>query len=220
MSLRLLAVPAALALAACGSSRGDEAVRCTGCHATAALTTGAHAAHLQEGPLRGPLACSECHPVPTDAAHAAQPVGVQFATAPGDSAAAGGAQPRWDPATRTCAGTYCHGATLGSAAAPAWETAAGPPACGDCHGVPPGPGGHLQVAPPFCAGCHPASVVAGQLAVRAGGLHLDGEVQAQPFAHTPFNHALAAQQDLASCTPCHGAALDQHCNTCHEVSPP
>jgi predicted CxxxxCH...CXXCH cytochrome family protein len=52
---------------------------------------------------------------------------------------------RWDPATRTCSGVYCHSSgqdpagvtSLDYAATPPWDAAAGTLGCGGCHGNPP-----------------------------------------------------------------------------------
>ena len=109
-----------------------QASACTGCHGDPKRTeadplvnaappvspsgsatapgVGAHLAHLHGGTLRGPIACKECHVVPTTTLHANGKVEVLFADA--DFALRNGATPRFDPATASCATTYCHGATL------------------------------------------------------------------------------------------------------------
>jgi predicted CxxxxCH...CXXCH cytochrome family protein len=209
-------------LAAC--SGGGGGTSCTSCHATSALASGAHPAHLVDGPIRSAIGCSECHVVPTSADHAAAPVTVTFATAPGDLAAAGGVAPEWSRAEGRCSGVYCHGASLdgGAATSPAWTTVDGSQVhCGGCHGYPPAANGHLQVEPAFCAGCHPQTVKADGVTILASaGKHVNGTVEASPFAHTPFNHAAAALADRDACKPCHGPSLDQlGCNTCHVVQP-
>src|SRR6185369_8691525 len=90
-----------------------------------------------------PVACSECHVVPTSTSHSDGLATVTF----GAMAAKNGA-PAWNTTALTCASTYCHGNFTngnGTAATPAW-TAAGALACNACHGVPPG-GTHPTVAP-------------------------------------------------------------------------
>jgi predicted CxxxxCH...CXXCH cytochrome family protein len=140
---------------------------------TASLAVGAHQAHLRGGALARPGACDACHPVPTAIPHANGRVDVAF----GALASRGGARPEWDRAAATCAGVYCHGATLlgGSRAAPRWtRVGEGEARCGACHGLPPPTGnheveGHLAAS---CGACHRG---ASDDAVDAA-LHADGAV--------------------------------------------
>jgi hypothetical protein len=76
----------------------------------AADVIGAHQVHLNPpivGPLRSPIACDECHVIPTNLTHATNPPAnpVQF----GVLARARGAAPTFDPLTLGCAAVYCHG---------------------------------------------------------------------------------------------------------------
>jgi predicted CxxxxCH...CXXCH cytochrome family protein len=150
------------------------AMSCTSCHGNSALAAspasplaaappvdttgssspsspgvGAHQAHLNDGPLRVAMVCTDCHVVPADLT--SHPTGtVVF----GWSALAKnqGANPTFD-GTR-CSSTYCHGATLnhgGSNQQPAWTGGAAEAACGTCHGVPP-PSPHPQNT--SCGSCH------------------------------------------------------------------
>jgi predicted CxxxxCH...CXXCH cytochrome family protein len=152
---------------------------------------GAHQAHLRGGAIAGPIACGECHLVPTstrDHAGSAIPV------FPGPLAGAGeGANPVYAPATGTCSGTYCHGATLGAGGgltAPVWTATDGAAvACGACHASPP-PLPHPQVA--ACAGCHGETVDENGDILVAGGKHVNG------------------QPDVAG---------DIGCGACHEIPP-
>ncbi len=202
---RTVALAAALA-AATGCSKAlpvaDGAELCYRCHggengnaapprtagdpATAALAVGAHQQHLTGTRLRAPIACDECHVVPghdwpSVKAHVDGTAGVSF---PGVLAWSGrGAAPAWNPATRTCTGTYCHGATLndgGRVAAPDWTLLDGTQVlCGACHGFPPVNGIHPQGAgAAACHTCHPTTAGADDASIVAGGTHLDGKIDA------------------------------------------
>jgi predicted CxxxxCH...CXXCH cytochrome family protein len=177
---------------------------------------GAHQAHLHATAVSGPVACAECHAVPTQRLHSNGQVDLAF----GALARAGGASPAF--AGGTCSGVYCHGATLsgGSLTAPAWG-GAGPLGCGSCHGAP--PPSHAAGAT-ACASCHPGTVNADGTLNLAGGLHLNGAVdvnRAHPDGWAdPAQHGRAAKRDLASCTACHGAdygggTTGVSCNACH-----
>ncbi len=179
---------------------------CTGCHggaaspapprglhgetATSSLAVGAHTAHLVAGQLRGPIACSECHGVPStvdDAGHidTALPADLVF----GALAKADGAVPAWDRATATCSGVYCHGGgTVLSAepsanknATPLWTaTTASTIYCGACHGLPPLDSFHTPMQTlTDCATCHPGSVGPFGNILVGNGLHLNGTVEVQ-----------------------------------------
>ncbi len=196
--------------------------------ATTERAVGAHQAHLTGAALGAPVDCGECHEVPSSLAHADGTVGLRFgavATGGGTFAA------RFDGTT--CA-TYCHGATLnagGSNTAPRWTGGAGEASCGSCHGVPP-PAPHPAVSGlSSCAVCHVQTIANGALIpASAGGKHLDGIVQSSGHdaswmdTASPGFHAFSANSDLASCTTCHGAALDGGtvqvaCARCHNVIP-
>lgn len=111
---------------------------------------GAHQAHLNDGPLSGAMRCTECHVVPADLAHAADPLQLTW----GPLATHGNATPYWDPGALACSATYCHGnfPDGNKANAPIWTGGSGQAACGSCHGIPP-PSPHPQNAD--CGGCHP-----------------------------------------------------------------
>jgi predicted CxxxxCH...CXXCH cytochrome family protein len=162
---------------------GAAGVSCVGCHTegvTACSTchdaepeTAAHPAHLAG------LECAACHQVPDRwdaeghvlrAGHAdTAPAEVTFGAAAAwrpDFADEAAGEPTYDPATGTCTGVYCHGDSLGDAAAantrPVW-TASGQAECGSCHGAPPA----SHAGDRACATCHPAAAphVDGQLAI-------------------------------------------------------
>jgi predicted CxxxxCH...CXXCH cytochrome family protein len=111
---------------------------------------GAHQAHLNDGTLRKAMACTECHTVPGDTAHATQPLQLTW----GPLATADGASPTFSATSYTCSATYCHGSTLnagGTLTNPVWISGASQVACGSCHAVPP-PAPHSQNA--SCGSCH------------------------------------------------------------------
>jgi predicted CxxxxCH...CXXCH cytochrome family protein len=149
---------------------------------TSAPGVGAHQAHLNDGTLRRAMACTECHVVPGDLAHATQPLQLTW----GPLATTQGATPAFNPTSLTCSSTYCHGATLnagGTLTNPVWTSGASQIACGSCHAAPP-PAPHPQNA--SCGSCHP-----GYTATTVNvDLHVNGVVD------------LSTQ----TCTACHGDA--------------
>jgi predicted CxxxxCH...CXXCH cytochrome family protein len=176
---------------------------------------GAHQSHLQEGPYRRPIACSECHVVPsTDDApgHMDQPrAPVSF----GPLASSGGAHPQWNPAQATCSSTYCHGTTLGAGGSnptPAWTGAfavgSTTLACDACHAVPPPTStGHPSVTGGVtaCAGCHADTVNPDGTINTAGGKHINGVVDAPGLPSQPPPSTLDGAALYAStCAGCHG----------------
>ena len=152
---------------------------------------GAHQAHVKGTSLRGPLACTDCHPVPSDQYPNAHPDG-RLEVVFGELARTGGASPSWDRGGASCAAIYCHGATLaagGAITSPTWTAVDGAASsCGACHGFPP-PSPH----PPSsaCASCHPDTVRADGSIDVAGGRHINGTVEGGGSS--------------ASCDGCHGA---------------
>jgi predicted CxxxxCH...CXXCH cytochrome family protein len=197
--------------AATDTARADA---CSRCHGSAgnpappmsvrgetsptAVSVGAHEAHLRGGRLNRPVACEECHVVPTDTAHADGVVKVTF----GPLAAADGAPTAWDRGSATCA-TYCHGATLagGSNVAPVWTRGAGEAACGACHGLPP-PAPHAASAD--CGACH-VGYTATSVDVSK---HVDGRVQIG-------NGAEGACGSCHSIPPPPPHAASSACGNCH-----
>jgi len=166
--------PAAIAPAPPSDTKGNTA--------TTAMGVGAHQAHLAGSALSNPIACGECHVVPSDAAHASQPVNVTF----GALARSGSATPVWTPASASCASTYCHGATIGGGSnkAPVWTKVDGTQAaCGSCHGTPP-PAPHAQDT--SCGSCH------------------NGYTSTSVNAATHVNGAVEVAS--TTCTSCHGDA--------------
>lgn len=208
-----------------GTSGGDG---CTTCHGDstrqadpplvkAAPATGAHLAHLQGSTFRDPIACAECHPVPTGMAHVNDRVDFQF----GDLASARGVAPAYDDASGTCT-TACHGA----APSPAW-TSDPTLDCTSCHGHPPTSAPH-DASMQDCSTCHPGTVLATGELNRASKLHLDGEVEVGAFHGegwtSPTEHGRAAMTELRTgCAGCHGADLaggtaGVSCTACHAAA--
>ncbi|HET8538899.1 MAG TPA: CxxxxCH/CxxCH domain-containing protein [Anaeromyxobacter sp.] len=176
---------------------------------------GAHLAHVNGSALGSPVACAECHVVPTAMDHAMGTVLMAF----GPRATAGGAAALWNPETLGCA-NYCHGGTLaagGTNHAPSWTGGPGEAACGTCHGAPP-PAPHAASA--SCAVCHAGYT---QTSVNPA-THVDGIVDAWShptgYADGSLHGRDANRQGLAACAGCHGSdlaggATGVSCNACH-----
>ncbi len=184
-----------------GTVEVQTATECNACHGsetsaapptdpqgrsdTTLVTVGAHQSHLN-ATLGKPVACKACHTVPMDVGDAGHKNGkgdVAFK----DLSVLDGAAPSWDETAATCAGTYCHGATLsgGANTTPKWTVVGGDQAkCGNCHGLPPS---SPHPADDKCAQCH-GDVINEDGSFKDASRHIDGTV------------------DLSS-----GVA----CNTCH-----
>jgi predicted CxxxxCH...CXXCH cytochrome family protein len=186
----------------------DLAQGCSACHggpdnpappvdtnggsATTLVTIGAHQAHVTAASnLAAPLACDDCHVVPTsvDAPGHMDPGPAEVAF--GDLAAANGATPTWNRAQATCSSTYCHGASLtlagGSNKAPVWTTVNNTQdACGTCHAsatsgmTRPHPVG---AAGSTCATCH-GTTMTDNSAFKNKALHVNGAVEIAPPSGT------------------------------------
>ena len=136
------------------------------------------------------MACAECHLVPkntNDPGHVdtALPAEVVF----GPLATSSAATPVWNREAMTCAGSYCHGATLGGGLnkVPKWNVVDhSQSACGSCHGLPP-PAPHS--ASTACNLCH-APVVGANMTIVAPLRHADG--------------VLDVREGVA-CSGCHGS---------------
>lgn len=149
---------------------------CTPCHGFPP-TTGAHVAHITGGRVGRPVACNECHKVPTDVRSS----GHLDDTSPGPeivfgtlarSAADGREAPSYDRAAQRCSNVYCHGAALpgGVSPSPQWAAGSTATACGNCHGVPmPNHYGDR------CSDCHSAVVDRSQRIIRPD-LHINGRI--------------------------------------------
>ena len=204
------------------------------------VRVGTHTSHL--GATHGlsqPVACGACHVTPADAL---SPDHVDQGTATvtfGGLATQGGATPAWSRAGPTCAGTYCHGATLsgGAQTTPVWTLGDGSQrACGSCHGAPP-PAPHPANA--SCDRCHPgytatsvvqATHVDGQLdyTVSCASCHgdpsraataLNPQLPAAPPVGTHGETATTARAVGAHLTHLQGGTLSDGvaCGECHAV---
>ncbi|MEZ4402554.1 MAG: CxxxxCH/CxxCH domain-containing protein [Kofleriaceae bacterium] len=159
----------------------------TGATATTARGVGAHRAHLTGGAWHKPVACADCHRVPTavsSTGHTDTPLPAELTFS-----ALAGTGTTWN-GTR-CSNNYCHGATLGAggtATTPTWTLVNGSQsACGSCHGLPP-PAPHP--ANPDCGQCHPTMTPGNTTTITDPSRHIDGNVD--------VTGALA-------CDSCHGS---------------
>lgn len=144
---------------------------------TTDIGVGAHQAHLIAGKIAAPVACDECHQVPTDLLNHPDPLGRPAAVIFGTKAGLHGAVPIWDRTSASCADTYCHGALLSGAAdrpAPIWIKVDGAQlGCSSCHGYPPA-GNHPNSDD--CYACH-GNVVNPDETIKDVNLHIDGNVE-------------------------------------------
>ena len=158
---------------------------------------GAHLAHMNPAAataVASPVACTECHLVPADSAHATSPPARKVVFGP--LASAGGAAPAWNATTTGCSATWCHGnfsllGVSGSSASVAWTDPV-KMTCVSCHAMP--PAGHPPlvgaVAAATCNPCHPQSVDPQGKIFVASGAHMNGK----------------AETAALGCTACHGNA--------------
>jgi predicted CxxxxCH...CXXCH cytochrome family protein len=142
--------------------------------AASARAVGAHERHLAGGPLSNPVACAECHALPSSIAHVDGTARVAF----GALARTGSLSPAFDRATLGCAATWCHGGGLrnGTRTTPVWTAGSSQTSCGSCHGLPPSTGSHGDHSGRACSDCHGAgySRTAGTV---NRPTHVDGAVQ-------------------------------------------
>ena len=154
-------------------------------------SVGAHQSHLN-ALLSSPVACGECHTVPTSVSSPGHIDGlVQLVFGP--LARTGGASPGFSTSANTCSGAYCHGATLGggSDTSPLWTRVDGSQkACGTCHGIPPPTGRHPSVFGDHsfmgqnCTVCHADVTNPAGSAISNRALHIDGNVAVKPQGGT------------------------------------
>jgi predicted CxxxxCH...CXXCH cytochrome family protein len=216
---------------------------CSGCHggpsnaappravggatSTTHVGVGAHQAHLNAKQVSHPVACAECHVVPTvmDGDEHPDPLGRPAAMSFGPLAQTSSASPTWERTTRTCANTYCHGATLRGGSTrpgPRWTKVDGSALkCDACHGNPPG-GDHPSDQ--NCEVCHGAVVGPGGV-ILSKELHINGKVEAighVPGYRDPSVHGADAKQGASDCRTCHGLQLQGGangvvgCDSCHQ----
>ena len=156
---------------------GDGSGRCGACHGSGDSpwpSTGAHAAHASPTGA-APVACETCHVVPgPNDAHPLRGGAVTARLA--GLATKGGRRATYDPATQTCASTYCHEGAGGAVKAPRWTDPVPVRACGSCHATPP-PAPHPQLASCAAASCH-AGITTDELTISAAGraVHVNGSI--------------------------------------------
>lgn len=156
---------------------------------------GAHQAHVNKASalMASPLACAQCHVVPTSTSHSNGKTDVTF----GALAKTGGVNPAWS--ATGCAATYCHGNFPGgaTAAVPAWTGAA--MTCTSCHEAPPQTGDHRRGDHNVpCSDCHGTGFTATTV---NKALHLNGAKN----AGGPGSKITTWNAANRSCTPtCHG----------------
>jgi predicted CxxxxCH...CXXCH cytochrome family protein len=160
---------------------GDGSGRCGACHGKGDSpwpSTLAHPAH-QSPSLTEPLACDNCHVVPTDILDPVHLDGTVHVTFAG-LATARASVATWDGSS--CSSVACHGAKLSDpAAAPQWTDSSGAQSrCGACHGIPPSQ--HTPSIDCSRGDCHGSEValdLGGTPSVTIAGLqlHIDGVVE-------------------------------------------
>lgn len=161
---------------------------------TTAPGVGAHAEHVGGGEAGRAVACFECHVVPEDAlgeGHFDATEGAEVTFAATGMARRDGADPSYEADATTCAGVYCHGATLagGAVAEAEWTLVDGTQnECDSCHGDPP-PEPHTSWE--RCDRCHPDADGAGGIAAASRSMHVNGVLNLVDF-------------DALACDACHG----------------
>ncbi len=161
---------------------------------TTELAVGAHAQHLATSTWHRQVACTDCHDVPSSSAHANGIIDYAWSAV----STAMGSSPKFDAASATCSGAYCHGGSLPDVSAaktvPVWTQVEGTfNSCGQaCHNTPPG-GQHPKST--NCAECHDAVIAAFDPATQKAtwkdaSLHINGQIDVKNL----------------SCTTCHGDA--------------
>lgn len=149
-------LPAQMDCSSCHGAAGNAAPprALNGSNSTSDIGVGAHQIHMLGSEIAAPVACNECHPLPTDLLTHPDVNGGRAEMTFGPLASSSGATPEWDLNSATCKNTYCHGATLSGAenrASPVWTLVNGSQRrCSSCHGNPPA-SPHPTGA---CASCH------------------------------------------------------------------
>jgi predicted CxxxxCH...CXXCH cytochrome family protein len=187
----------------------------TGSSDTRRTGVGAHQSHLLPGPaaIADPVACTECHVVPTNLVHVGPGPTTPASLDWGPLATSNGATASFDPSSVTCT-NYCHGQTLaagGSNTAPVWTRVDGTQAsCGSCHASPPPDLAHVvhvgTAAPNFpCSTCHPDGYSRYGIDASAVPHHVNGVKDVNATALPDWNpNAAGANGWTGTSTGCHG----------------
>ncbi len=186
---------------ACTSCHVEGPTACSTCHGESLKKSGSHRAHLDGTGHAAKLDCTVCHQRPTaytDVGHILLADGT-VDQAPAEVRLAGLAiqghtDASFDPSSKTCAGTYCHGGD-----APAWGSTI---ACGSCHTTPPASHGKADQ----CDGCHPSVAKDAQTIVGAS-LHVNGKID-------------YAAEDAVACTGCHAQSPETGAHKTHTTAGP
>lgn len=170
---------------ACHGQGDDPAppVDLAGSEDRASLGVGAHQRHLSGGDSSRPLACEECHLVPTlpeDEGHLDDGIAEVIFSGVGLT---GERSPSWSRQSGSCVDSWCHGPVDVARESPPW-TSEEVLACDACHGAPPA-APHPQLSD--CGDCHETAASGDSIANRA--LHVDGTLQVS---------------DEPECHACHG----------------
>jgi predicted CxxxxCH...CXXCH cytochrome family protein len=186
-------VPATMDCKTChgGEKNAAPPFAVNGATSTTEVGVGAHQAHVNDGEIAGMYGCDACHPVVTamDGDSHPDPLARGTTVLFGDIAKTNGADPSWDKESRTCANTYCHGATIKAAKSPAppvWTRVDGSQIrCNSCHAdnVQDLDETHAKHQDYKCDTCH-GDVVSSDLKIVGPTLHVDGLVEVKMAAGT------------------------------------
>jgi predicted CxxxxCH...CXXCH cytochrome family protein len=179
---------------------------------TLQLGVGAHTSHVGgTGGISSPVACNECHAIPTDVLSAGHVDPPPAELTWGPLATSGGAVPVWNRTQAGCSASYCHGNFPGGkpANAPTWNRVdATQAACGTCHLAVPTTGSHAASQAKHgymgndCTYCHLGETNTAGTAIAPGGkaLHVNGAKDVNMGAGSTWDGV------NKSCAPaCHAA---------------
>lgn len=140
-----------------------------------ALGVGAHRVHLEGTGSSRRLECEECHQVPSNEDGITHPEGAPAVVMLTGVAESEGRLPSWNPETRTCEDSWCHGpGPVTGQASPEW-TSNTDLDCQSCHGMPPALP-HPQTD--RCSVCHGVVIDEDQHIVDADR-HVDGTIDVE-----------------------------------------
>ncbi len=227
------------------ASWGGTTLNCTACHLSTGITTGKHAAHVNNDAFLGTsYGCFTCHAntVQNNTAIASNPAKHVNTFADYSGARAG----RYTTATGVCTASYCHSDGKGNAPAVAvnWKDGSVINDCKGCHGLSSSAGFVSAVGEPnyvntgvgtananshdrhmggvglyTCVYCHDDTVTSAGL--KAGTLHLNGSKNIKAGSGRTFNWTAGTKTcDNISChggpAPIQwGGSMPADCTGCH-----